>query len=118
MPGARALFAVLLGFSIVTFGALSLSVWGSGDPTGPTRSDAVGAALALAAFVLGGYATARLAPGEPMRHVVVVAGIGAFMTVLTMLSQDGRSGLYAAGGLLLFLVGLPAGGLLGLRHRR
>lgn len=59
-----------------------------------TMSDAqfaLALAYRVAYTVLGGYVTARLAPENPMRHVLILGSIGMFAAVVGMLGTWNRT---------------------------
>lgn len=86
----KSVLAVLAGF--VTIAALStltdmvMHMTGIYPPNGAPMFEPELNALALSYRVvftiLGGYVTARLAPSNPGRHVLILAGIGLVLSVL------------------------------------
>ena len=62
-------------------------------PWGETMSDALfvlASSYRLLIGVLGGYVTARLAPHRPMRHALVLGGIGFLLSLAGTLATAGR----------------------------
>jgi hypothetical protein len=75
-------FAVTAGLSLATDAVLhGTGVFpGWGEPMSD-RLFAVATVYRCAFTVLGGYVTARLAPARPMRHVMVLAAVGALVAI-------------------------------------
>lgn len=97
----RSVLAVLTGF--ITVAALStltdipLHILGVYPPEGEPMFEPGLNALALSYrtlfTILGGYVTARLAPSNPMTHVLVLGGIGLVMGSLgAMVSMNANLG--------------------------
>lgn len=53
------------------------------------RQAAVAFAYRLALAVLGGYVTARKAPSQPMKHALILAGIGVVLSTGGALAMQG-----------------------------
>lgn len=93
----RGISAIVAGFFTVfllSLGAdMVLHAAGVYPPWGQTMSDplfALATAYRLVFTILGGYVTARLAPEKPMRHVMILAGIGFLAALAGLLGTWNR----------------------------
>jgi peptidoglycan/LPS O-acetylase OafA/YrhL len=98
-PWLAGTVAVAAGFvvTVVASTAADAAMQAAGIfPKGPEpMSDqlfALAAAYRALFTIAGGYVTARLAPGRPMRHAWILAGIGLFAGLLGLVAY------YAIGG--------------------
>lgn len=112
--GGRSVWAVVTGFLVTA--ALSLGVdavthaTGAFPAWGQPMSDGLFAwasAYRVALTILGGYVTARLAPREPMRHVLVL-GLAGSVAAGIGLASTWNAGLGPRWyPILLFVTALP-----------
>ena len=93
----RSVGAVLAGLVtiVVTHTGTDAILHASGvfPPAGEVMSDALFALAAAYRFVfsvLGAYVTARLAPARPMKHALVLGGIGVVASLAGLLATLGR----------------------------
>lgn len=125
----RSFLAVLVGLLIAALLSIGtdavLHATQVFPPVGQNMDNGLWVLAAAYRFVfqmLGGYATARLAPVKPMGHVRILAGIGLVLGVLGLLAWRGMG---PAGGPLWYPIALVAtaipsvwlGGLFFMRQR-
>lgn len=96
----------------------------SAPPAGVVLSSTYLAAnllVSLAAAVLGGWLTARLAPRVPMGHVLALAALLIAMSIVSATGDQaqpaGQPGWYPIGIAILGVLGVLAGGWLHTRVR-
>ena len=121
----RSTFAVLLGF--VTIVVLSLATdqvlhmlnvyppWG--QPMNETSDNLLALAYRSVYAIVGSYLTARFAPRNPMRHALILGGIGFVLSLAGAIATVPMNLGPAWYPIALVVTALPCAWLGGLLHR-
>jgi len=114
VPPGRSVFAVIAGYLVFGLSAVLLFQVAGVDPHADTRlgfkvfSVVYGVVFALGA----GWLSARLAPGRPLLHAAIVAGVIAVAASVSLVGMSGAKWSQAS-ALLLMTPAALIGGRLG-----
>lgn len=89
-----------------------------GQPMYDTGLNLLALGYRVAYTIAGGYLTARLAPREPMRHALILGGVGLVLASAGALAASGRNLGPSWYPIALALTALPCAWIGGLVQRR